>query len=103
MSYLLQHLHTPQDVDATIQEDKEHVVIIWFGYDGDSTCIIMDEVLSSIANSVKNFARIFLVDIKEVDGFNVMYELYDACTVMFFFRNKHIMVDLGTGNNNKIN
>lgn len=22
---------------------------------------------------------------------------------MFFFRNKHIMVDLGTGNNNKIN
>jgi DIM1 family U5 snRNP protein len=32
-----------------------------------------------------------------------MYELYDPCTVMFFFRNKHITVDLGTGNNNKIN
>ena len=29
------------------------------------------------------------------------YELYDPCTVMFFFRNKHIMIDLGTGNNNK--
>ncbi|KAF5270414.1 hypothetical protein FQR65_LT05602, partial [Abscondita terminalis] len=32
-----------------------------------------------------------------------VYELYDPCTVMFFFRNKHIMIDLGTGNNNKIN
>lgn len=32
-----------------------------------------------------------------------MYELYDPCTTMFFFRNKHIMIDLGTGNNNKIN
>jgi U5 snRNP protein, DIM1 family len=32
-----------------------------------------------------------------------MYELYDPCTVMFFFRNKHIMIDLGTGNNNKVN
>lgn len=32
-----------------------------------------------------------------------MYELYDPCTIMFFFRNKHIMIDLGTGNNNKIN
>lgn len=32
-----------------------------------------------------------------------MYELYDDCSVMFFFRNKHIMVDLGTGNNNKVN
>jgi hypothetical protein len=31
-----------------------------------------------------------------------MYELYDECTIMFFFRNKHIMVDLGTGNNNKV-
>lgn len=30
------------------------------------------------------------------------YELYDPCTVMFFYRNKHIMIDLGTGNNNKI-
>jgi hypothetical protein len=30
-----------------------------------------------------------------------MYELYDPVTVMFFFRNKHIMIDLGTGNNNK--
>lgn len=32
-----------------------------------------------------------------------MYELYDPVTVMFFFRNKHMMIDLGTGNNNKIN
>ena len=32
-----------------------------------------------------------------------MYELYDPCTIMFFYRKHHIMVDLGTGNNNKIN
>lgn len=43
------------------------------------------------------------VDIDEVPDFNGMYELYDDCTTMFFYRNKHIMVDLGTGNNNKIN
>jgi Mitosis protein DIM1 len=39
----------------------------------------------------------------QVTAFNAMYELYDPCTIMFFFRNKHIMIDLGTGNNNKIN
>ena len=33
----------------------------------------------------------------QVNDFNTMYELYDPCTVMFFFRNKHIMIDLGTG------
>lgn len=31
-----------------------------------------------------------------------MYELYDPCTVMFFFRNRHMMVDFGTGDNNKM-
>jgi DIM1 family U5 snRNP protein len=56
-----------------------------------------------VAEDVKNFAAIYVVDITEVPDFNTMYELYDPCTVMFFFRNKHIMIDLGTGNNNKIN
>ena len=63
----------------------------------------MDEVLCGIADDVKNFATVYLIDISEVPDFNTMYELYDPCTVMFFFRNKHIMIDLGTGNNNKIN
>jgi U5 snRNP protein, DIM1 family len=61
------------------------------------------QVLFKIAEKVKNFTAIYLVDISEVPDFNKMYELYDPCTVMFFFRNKHIMIDLGTGNNNKIN
>ncbi len=63
----------------------------------------MDEVLASVAETIKNFAVIYLVDISEVPDFNTMYELYDPSTIMFFFRNKHIMIDLGTGNNNKIN
>jgi len=63
----------------------------------------MDEVLAAVAETIKNFAVIYLVDITEVPDFNTMYELYDPSTVMFFFRNKHIMIDLGTGNNNKIN
>ena len=82
----------------------------------------MDETLYSIAEKCKNFVVIYLVDITEVPDFNKMYELYDPCTIMFFFRlvqgfgavclesvssmcfrNKHIMIDLGTGNNNKIN
>lgn len=46
---------------------------------------------------------IYLCDIDEVPEFNTMYELFDPMTIMFFFRNKHIMCDFGTGNNNKLN
>lgn len=63
----------------------------------------MDEMLYNIAYTIKNFGVIYLVDITDVPDFNEMYELYDPCSLMFFYRNRHIMVDMGTGNNNKIN
>jgi len=48
-------------------------------------------VLYRIADKVKNFAVIYLVDLDEVKDFNSMYELYDPMTVMFFHKNKHMM------------
>jgi len=103
MAYLLPHLHSGWAVDQAILAEEEKVVVVRFGHDWDPQCMEMDETLASIAEKVKNFAVIYLVDISEVPDFNKMYELYDPVTVMFFFRNKHMMIDLGTGNNNKIN
>jgi DIM1 family U5 snRNP protein len=103
MSYLLPHLHSGWAVDQAILGEEERVVVLRFGHDYDPVCMVMDETLAGVAEQVKNFAVIFLVDISQVPDFNTMYELYDPCTVMFFYRNKHIMIDLGTGNNNKIN
>lgn len=53
-----------------------------------STCKLPAQILAAVADQVKNFAVIYLIDISEVPDFNTMYELYDPCTVMFFFRNK---------------
>mmetsp|Transcript_22667 Transcript_22667/g.69685 ORF Transcript_22667/g.69685 Transcript_22667/m.69685 type:complete len:143 (-) Transcript_22667:1154-1582(-) len=103
MSFLLPHLRTGWAVDQAILNEEDRVVAVRFGHDYCPVCMQMDEALSKIAEKVKNFAVVYLVDITEVPDFNTMYELYDPCTVMMFFRNKHIMIDLGTGNNNKIN
>eukprot|EP01065_Artemidia_motanka_P051951 TRINITY_DN9258_c0_g3_i1.p1 TRINITY_DN9258_c0_g3~~TRINITY_DN9258_c0_g3_i1.p1 ORF type:complete len:143 (+),score=21.91 TRINITY_DN9258_c0_g3_i1:227-655(+) len=103
MSHLLPHLNSGWAVDQAILAEDERVVVIRFGHDWDQDCMEMDEVLAKSAEKVKKWAVIYLVDITEVPAFNKMYELYDTVTVMFFHRNKHIMIDLGTGNNNKIN
>ena len=100
---MLPHLGSAWAVDQAIITEEEKVVLIRFGHDYDPQCMEQDEVLFSIAEDVRNFCVIYLVDITQVPDFNDMYELYDACTMMFFFRNKHIMVDTSTGNNNKIN
>ncbi|OZJ05457.1 hypothetical protein BZG36_01645 [Bifiguratus adelaidae] len=79
-----------------IQAKKDRVVVIRFRHDYTAECMKMDETPYGIGEGPG-------MDITEVPDFNKMYELYDECTVMFFFRNKHMMVDLGTRNNNKIN
>ena len=73
-----------------------------FGITDSLECRMMDEALLKICDDIENIACVFIVDIQQVPDFNTMYELYDPVTVMFFYRNKHMMVDLGTGNNNKI-
>ncbi|KAK8797041.1 hypothetical protein WA158_004251 [Blastocystis sp. Blastoise] len=103
MAYLLPHLHNGYAVDRAILDEQQKLVCVRFGHDWDPNCMLMDDCLANIAEIVKEFAVIYLVDITEVPDFNVMYELYDPVTLMFFHRNKHMMIDLGTGNNNKIN
>jgi DIM1 family U5 snRNP protein len=68
-----------------LNEDTR-VVVMRFGRDSDPDCIAMDEHLYKIVDKVKKFASIYLVDNKDVPDFNVMYELYDPCTIMFFWR-----------------
>ncbi|KAF1759726.1 hypothetical protein GCK72_016193 [Caenorhabditis remanei] len=96
-------LSEASQVSEVLLAEKDRVVVIRFEHGRNAMSTTMDETLFKIAPEVKNFAVVYLVDITKVPDFNKMYQLYDPCTVMFFFRNKQIMVDLGSGNNKKIN
>ncbi|CAK7231019.1 Thioredoxin-like 4A [Sporothrix curviconia] len=90
-------------VDQAILHDQERVVVILFGNPTEIDVMVQTEMLRKIAPDVVNFAVLYTCDISKVKDFNKMYELYDPCTLMFFWRNKHVMIDSGTGNNNKVN
>ncbi|KAH8697669.1 pre-mRNA splicing factor Dim1 [Talaromyces proteolyticus] len=102
-SMILPHLQNAWQVDQAILSEDERLVVVRFGKDAHPDCLRQDDVLSKIADRVKTFAVVYLCDIEQTPDFNAMYELYDPMTIMFFFRNKHMMCDFGTGNNNKLN
>jgi DIM1 family U5 snRNP protein len=102
MSFMLPHLETGWAVDQAILSEEERLVVIRFGHDWDPLCMQMDEILYKTADELLNMCVIYVVDNTQVPDFNKMYELYDPMTVMFFYRNRHMMVDFGTGNNNKL-
>ncbi|KAG1880990.1 mitosis protein DIM1-domain-containing protein [Suillus subluteus] len=104
MSYFLPHLPSGWHVDEAIKSEEDRIVVIRFGHDWDHQCMTMDETLYSVAEKVQNFAVIYLVDITEVPDFNKVCIFHRSCSTCANYRsNKHIMIDLGTGNNNKIN
>ena len=103
MAESLIHLKNAWQVDQAILHEEERIVIIRFGRDWDLDCMKMDYKLASLQEQISRMAVIYVVDIDQTPDFNVMYELYDPVTIMFFYRNKHIQIDLSTGNNNKIN
>ncbi|KAI4147959.1 MAG: hypothetical protein LQ340_005304 [Diploschistes diacapsis] len=92
-------------VDQAIMSEEDRLVVIRFGDHRDPDCQRQDEVLEKCAKITRQWCVFYKCDNRrgKVPDFNQMYELYDKTTIMFFFRNKHMMCDFGTGNNNKIN
>lgn len=103
MTALIHDLPSAWHVDQACMSEDERVVVIRFGDPKDKDTWAQDEMLYKIADKIRNFAVIYTCDNTQIRDFNQMYELYDVCTVMFFWRNKHMMCDFGTGNNNKLN
>lgn len=65
----------------------------------------MDATLEDAAPRLRKFCVFYFVDTLEVPEFDNLFELHepnDAFALMFFHRNKHIQVDVRTGNNQKI-
>lgn len=89
-------------VDQAILSEEERLVVIRFGKTGSRVCLEMDEILAKVAPLVVNFAVIYTCDTESVDDFNEMYELHGDVHLMMFFCNKHVMVDMGSGQNNNI-
>jgi len=103
MTDKLPELLTGWDVDQSIVTEEDRIVVIRWGAHDDIDCIQVDKNLRKIQNLVRNFAVIYTVDcVNTLTDFNIMYELTDHVTLMFFYRNRHIQVDIGTGDNNKI-
>jgi hypothetical protein len=85
MSYHVEHLHSVQAVDDAVNREGEsgRLVVVRFGRGGDDGCARLDAALAAAAERIGPVAALYAVDIDEVRGFNVMYELHGPCTLMF--------------------
>lgn len=117
----LKRLHSAWEVDRTIVLEGDKVILLRLSkferLDASSvqnpaavqhheSTKLMDEILVQVARKVRKYCVIYAVDTVEVAQFDRLYELGDPdepFALMFFYRSRHIKLDVGSGNVNKVN
>lgn len=91
-------------IDQAILNDTKRLVVIRFGRPSRLNCQIMDSMLKALQFKLINLAALYFVNIDEVSDYNDIYDFGedDDFAIMFFWQNKHIMIDFDTGDNNKM-
>lgn len=95
-------LASAEHVDQTLLAERHRIVLIRFGRSGDPSSAAMDLLLHDIAYEVSLCCVMFSVDLDEVREFTDVYELHDPCTVMCFYRNRPLPLDVGFGPDVKV-
>ena len=92
-------LNTDYSVDQAILDQNNKILIIGFYpkfYQANT-----ENYLDSL-NLFKKEANLYKISTKKVKEFNIIYEINDTISFIFYFENKKIFVDSGSGDNNKI-
>ena len=92
-------LNTDYSVDQAILDQNNKILIIGIypKFYQANTENYLDRL-----NLFKKEANLYKISTKKVKEFNIIYEINDTISFIFYFENKKIFVDSGSGDNNKV-
>ncbi|AFP65310.1 DIM1 family protein (nucleomorph) [Chroomonas mesostigmatica CCMP1168] len=89
-------------IDQILLDEKNKVIVLEFKKKIQSNVNFSKEYRYFLGKKFQKNFIFFSTEIETVFDFVQMYELVLFPTNIFFYRNKKILVDTGSGNNNKI-
>jgi hypothetical protein len=91
-------LNSAYILDQILLDENEKIILIWFYIKNKPKNHFLFPKLDFLnKNSI-----FFFINRKRIFDFDLMYELHSDSENIFFYKNKRILIDSGTGNNNKI-
>jgi DIM1 family U5 snRNP protein len=89
-------------LDQALLDEKKKIMVIFFGLIQKRSLKLYNLKIAFTLKKFSKFFALYVFDNKKMTNFNRMYELFKKKCLVFFFKNKIIQIDLGSGNNNKI-
>lgn len=81
-------------LDETLLAETDRAIVIRFGRRHDPLTQQADEQLARAAAELEDILHAFTVDLDDVQDFTVMYQLADPVSVMCFYRNKPLLLEV---------
>ncbi|WVZ69980.1 hypothetical protein U9M48_018691 [Paspalum notatum var. saurae] len=102
-SALLPTLRRKAEVDATIRDTLDKVLVLRFGRAADTSCLQLDDVLAKSSWDISKFATVALVemDSEEIQVYIDYFDITLVPATIFFFNAHHMKMDSGTPDHTK--
>jgi hypothetical protein len=97
MATLINQLCSAEEVDNALLGERHRAVLIHFRRTCDPISAATDVVLHEVAHELRLHCVLYVVDIDSVRDFNAVHELYDPSTLMCFYRNRSLPINVGFG------
>lgn len=96
-------LKTDYSIDQVILDQNFKITILNFIYHPAVNYTKKKMASLKITKKNRKNTEVYIIDSQKVKEFNFMYEIKTCFDSIFFFNNRKIFIDSGTGDNNKVN
>nr|UXY87407.1 DIM1 family protein [Cryptomonas sp.] len=96
------YINSVYGIDQAILDEEEKILCIVFQNSLNVQVLKFKKMILKFHNIINRYVVVYYTNTKLANGYDLMYELFKVYSVIFFFRNKRIIIDTNTGNNNKL-
>ncbi|KAK6175949.1 hypothetical protein SNE40_014321 [Patella caerulea] len=98
---VLKTLRNKSEVDEVIRSTEDVVLVLRFGRENDTVCMLLDNILEKASTELGNMAEIYCVNADSVPVYTHYFDITFIPATIFFFNAQHMKVDWGSQDNTK--
>ena len=95
-------LETDYAIDQAILDQSYRIIILKFKKGLNFKESKFNKKLLRLKETGKENFKFYFINSEKVKEFNLMYEIKNTISSIYFFNNRKVSIDSGTGDNNKV-
>ena len=98
------YINSEYSLDQAILDENKKIICLNFEFNYSFLFLELFKKTfhKKTKNKLKKCINFYFLNANNINGYNQMYEIFEFPAIIFFYKNKRIIIDKNLGNNNKI-